>query len=190
MAAWFTQLQANALSLAPKALCIHLGIWAWRSHAELDKPLDRLARTVRVVVILCCWLLASLPLMGTGSIVLRVVAMLIGCASLWLPNSVFHVMKYIRRQQFEHIAETLRRWNPMELPIDTEADLSALQVLDVHVPAILDRLQRGAGIREVAGELSRIRREWAATGNDGADLVAAEGLVKWWNSNQEHAVTA
>ncbi len=179
MSTWIAHFQANLAVVAKLGTTFWVTAWAIRKSLEADRPLDNRTKLTRIAIILCCWTLAALPLSpGAVSGIVRGLFALVGCAVLWWPNLALRVSTRIWKADFGHVYGVLQRWDPLGLA-DAEAGQVAYQPF---VAEMLDGLERGTSVPELASLLGRFRSEWSSNASQDDDYRVAEGLARWWQS--------
>ena len=90
----FEVFSRNAVFLAGLGTSLWFALWGLRRKFELDIPLNSRGRLIRSVVVLGCWLVASLPLVHAGLFrIILVAAVLVGLAFLIWPNVVVRISR-------------------------------------------------------------------------------------------------
>ncbi len=84
------QFLTNAGVIGTPAINLWIGIWALRRKFEWDHKLSNRAHSVRKIIVLTCWAIASIPREGIAIGTLRSIAFVVGLAFLWWPNCAYH----------------------------------------------------------------------------------------------------
>jgi predicted acyltransferase len=84
--------------LAVAGASIAFGVWGLRQKYELDIPMNRRGKPIRILLVLAGWFVAALPFPSSPIFrSIRGVAVVLGLALLCWPNIVVHVMRRLGR---------------------------------------------------------------------------------------------
>jgi hypothetical protein len=92
--------------------------------------------------------------------------------------------------QIRVVEQILRRWDPIGVIIDPTDPDNPLDEYDSYAPAVLGKLQAGAGIEELTQHLYGLTTRMGLHGDESRDRLFAAELVSWWVDTEDRSDAA